>query len=315
MLVLFSLPSFFESSPKRHNVKIFFLLLLTVAILGKPFSPNNNTLMQMPTETSDLYESIDLLQFPVVHLQNILSETEELYRQKRSFSVMGLAKRLDTLENYGSFALMTPIMTCCVADAYALGIRVPYEDWESISDNQWVVVSGTLSAENEMIFLPNFQTRGAMLSTIDEGYVLEPDMIVSYNPNFAKPTLTEMVQNEYTSIFAELLEQSGVLEEIDFKDGFTLFLPVNQGLKKLGDEHFEGLSNKKLKRFVLRHIVPGEYNVKELFDIEYLRNLNKTRLEITVENGAIKVEQSRLLLKDKKVKNGMIHYINPPLIP
>ena len=315
MLILFSLPSFFESSPKRHGIKIFFLLLLTVTILGKPFSPNNNTLMQMPAGTSDLYDSIDLMQFPEMHLQNILSETEEIYKQKRSFSVMGLAKRLDTLEKYSSFALMTPIMTCCVADAYALGIRVPYKDWESIADNQWVVVSGTLSEENEMILLPNFQTRGAMLSTVDEDYVLQPDRVVSYNPNFAKPTLTEMVQNEYTSIFAELLEKSGVLEDIDFKDGFTLFLPVNQGLKKLGDEHFEGLSNKKLKRFVLQHIVPGEHFVKELFYIEYLRNLNKTRLEITVENGAIQVGQSRLLLKDKKVRNGIIHYINTPLIP
>jgi len=315
MLVLFSIPSFFESVPKRHSIKIFFLLLFTVALLGNPFTPNNNTLMHRPAATDDLYDSIDLKKFPVEQLQNVLSETEEFYKQDRSFSVIGLAKRLDTLENYNSFALMIPIMVCCVADAYALGIRVPYENWESITDNEWVIVSGALSPRKEMIILPNFQTRGAMLSTIDKEYVLEPESIVAYNPNFAKPTISEILKEEYSNIFGELSEQSGILDDIDLSGGFTVFLPVNKGLENLGDEYFKSISDKELKRFVLQHFVQGDYLVKDLFKVDNLQNFNNTSLQINVENGAIKVEQSRLLLKDKKVKNGTIHYIYPPLIP
>ena len=81
----------------------------------------------------------------------------------------------------------------------------------------------------------------------------------------------------------------------------------------MGEDYFDSLSSSELKSFVLRHIVFDEYYVKDMYKMNKLETLNQDSIIINNINGLIKIENSRILFKNQKIENGIIHYIYPPL--
>lgn len=301
---------------KRSGINVFiFGVMMLVAFLGKPYLPDANSVnLTEPPLRAGLWDQIDKTRFPRKDLQALCSsESDETYSTNVSFTTVGVAKRLEALNSHGSFALMTTVMYCCVADAFAVGLRVPYDDWEKIQDGQWLMVSGRLGQEEEEITLPNFRFGRAMLSSVDKTYHLKPEKIMSYSRVAQLPLLTEQLSGETNRLFSKALQETGLWEGLQEDGPFTVLVPVDQAIEDLRGVSFDELSPAGLRQLVSSHIIKGKFFVRDLMEQERLEALNGQVLHVELSNGKVKIDQSRLLLKNTEARNGVIHFIYPAI--
>jgi uncharacterized surface protein with fasciclin (FAS1) repeats len=297
-----------------RNTFIFGLMLL-VTLVGKPYLPDANSMgMLEPSLPAGLWDQVDLVRFPRKELQDLYAkEIDQLGRTGASFTTIGVIKRLETLNKHGSFALMTSMMFCCVADALAVGFRVPTDELENMEDGQWIMVSGKLAQEKEEITVPNFRFGRATMSSVQKDYYIQPEKIMSYNRLDQLPLLPDQLSGQTNRLFSEALQISGLEETLKEKGPFTVFVPVDQALEALEGVPFEDLSAEVLKEMVSSHIVRGKFYNRDLIEQEALETLNGRVLPVELSNGKLKIDQSRLLLKDTEARNGVIHYIYPAI--
>ncbi|MCP4260960.1 MAG: hypothetical protein GY774_26140 [Planctomycetes bacterium] len=301
---------------KRPGLNAFtFGLMVLVTLVGKPYLPDANSMNLLePPLQAGLWDQIDQTRFPRKDLQALCtSETEKMFRADASFTTIGVAKRLEVLDTHGSFALMTSVMFCCIADAFAMGLRVPYEDWENIEDGQWFMVSGKLIQEKTEITLPNFRFGMAMLSSVHKTYHLQPERIMSYDRVDQLPLLPDLLSGQMNRLFSKALRDSGLWQDLEENGPFTVFVPVDQAIENLSGVSFDELSPAVLKQLVSSHIIKGKFFVRDLMERERLENLNGQVLQVGLTNGKLSINQSRLLLKDTEARNGVIHFIYPAI--
>lgn len=197
----------------------------------------------------------------------------------------------------------------------AVGFRVPYHEWGTIEDGKWVLVSGELAKEETPITLPNFRFGRAMMSSIHETYYLRPEKVVSFEWKDQLPLLTELLSGESSRLFTSALQETGLWQTLQEKGPYTVFVPVDQAIENLSVKSFDALSPDKLRQFVSSHIVAGRFLSRDLMNLQNLKTLNGQVTGIELVNGKLRINQSRLLLKDTQARNGVIHYIYPPITP
>ena len=301
---------------KRRGLNTFiFGLMLLITLVGRPYLPGADSLNLLETPLqAGLWDQIDQTRFPRMALQNLYSkEGEEVFRTDASFSTIGMVKRLEELDSHNSFALMTSMMFCCIADALVVGFRVPAEDLESIQDGQWILVCGKLVSEEEEITLPNFRFARATLSSVHKTYYIRPEKIMSYDRVAQLPLLTDQLKGQTNHLFVEALQASGVWQDLEAQGPFTVFVPVDQALETFNGVSLEALTPGVLKQLVSSHIVRGKFFSRDLMERDTVETLNGRVLQVELVNGKLRIHQSRLLFKDAEARNGVIHYIYPAI--
>ncbi|MBW1770864.1 MAG: fasciclin domain-containing protein [Deltaproteobacteria bacterium] len=295
---------------------LIFALMLLVTFVGKPYLPDANSMSLLePPLQAGLWDQVDQTRFPRKELQDLYTkEAEEMVRNNASFTTIGIVKRLEVLDKQDSFALMTSMMFCCIADALAVGFRVPTDELENFEEGQWIMVSGKLVPEETEITLPNFRFGRATMSSVHKTYHVQPEKIMSYNRIDQLPLLTDQLSGQTNRLFSEALQASGLWQDLEEEGPFTLFVPVDQALEALGDVSFEELSSDALKQLVSSHIVRGKFFSRDLMDRETVETLSGRVLQVELSNGKLRINQSRLLLKDTEARNGVIHYIYPAIV-
>jgi uncharacterized surface protein with fasciclin (FAS1) repeats len=303
---------------KRSGLNTFiFGVMLLVTLVGRPYLPDANSMNMLdPSLHAGMWDQVDQTRFPRKKLQDLyLTESEDVYRTDASFTIIGVAKRLEALDAHGSFALMTSTMFCCVADALAVGFRVPCDDLENIQEGQWVMVSGKLVQEETEIKLPNFRFARATMSVVDNTYYVRPEKIMSYDRLAQLPLLTEQLSGQENHLFTEALQASGLWQALDEEGPFTVFVPVDQALETLNGVPFEALSVDALRQLIFSHIVKGRFYLRDLLERDSVETLDGQKLQVELTNGKLRIRQSRLLFKDTEARNGVIHFIYPALTP
>ena len=304
-----------QKRPGRNS--LIFGLMLLITFVGKPYLPDANSmkLLEPPLEAG-LWDQIDQARFPRRELQTLyMTDAEEMVRNDASFTAIGVVKRLEELDEHRSFALMTSVMFCCVADALAVGFRVPTEDLENIEDGQWIMVCGKLVQEEAEITLPNFRFGRAMMSSVHKTYYLQPEEIMSYSRVDQLPLLTDQLSGQTNRLFTKALQEGGLWQALEEEGPFTIFVPVDQALETPGGVSFEELSPDALCQLVSSHIVRGKFLSRDLMEQDSVESINGQVLQVELANGRLRINQSRLLLKDTEARNGVIHYIYPALTP
>lgn len=289
------------------NSLVFGLMILAIW-LGKPYLPDANSMSPLePALEAGLWDQVDQARFPRRTLQNLFTtDLEAVVRAGDSFTTIGVVKRLEALDAHESFALMTSMMFCCIADALAVGFRVPAEDLEDLEDGQWIMVCARFVEEEEEIVLPNFRFGRATMSSVHKRYYLMPERIMSYNRIDQLPLLTDQLSEQTNRLFSEALRTSGLWQTLAEEGPFTVFVPVDQAL--------EALSLDTPKQMVSSHIVRGKLFARDLMERDTVETLNGQVLQVELANGKLRVNQSRLLLKDTEARNGVIHYIYPAVV-
>jgi len=292
-----------------------FAVMGAVVVIGKPYLPAAGSIDQASPEfEAALWEQVDLRRYPRVLLLDLSSrQPSEEASPGNSVTTVGVVKRLEELSDRTSFALMTTFMYCCLADAVGFGVRVQWDDLDSIKDGQLAIVSGTVYDEDAPIRLPNFRSGRAMVSSVNKSRYLVADQILSYRPEDQLPTMTDAISGPRKERFGQALTATGMWGELVGTDRYTVFVPVDLAIDVMDGLKPGEMSPTALESFVSAHIVRGDYSLKKLVEAGTVRSLSGGIIKVHSVNGETTVNGSRVLLKNRRTRNGVIHFIYPVL--
>jgi uncharacterized surface protein with fasciclin (FAS1) repeats len=114
--------------------------------------------------------------------------------------------------------------------------------------------------------------------------------------------------------------QAGDLVETLKADGpYTVFAPTDEAFARLPDGTVEMLlkpENKdKLVAILTYHVVPGKVSAADVAGMSSAATANGSDVAISVVNGAVFVNDSRVVAADIEASNGVIHVVDNVLIP
>lgn len=304
--------------PKSGSINsLVFVAMFAVVVAGDAYLPPSGMSPAVdPGLEAGLWEQVDLAQFPRVDLQELCGgDADKIHAAGGAFTAVGVVKRLEALESRSSFALMTSFMYCCLADAVAVGIRVEVEDMASIEDGQTIMISGRIAPEPAPMDLPNFRFGRAMISRVTKNYYVVPEKIMSYNWLDQLPPLTEEIVGPNRERFKDALKRTSLWEALEGKGPYTVLVPVDSAIEAMEGPGPEEMEREAMELFLKGHIIQGSYSIGELAETGSVESLAGTKIDIVMINGKPRVNGSRVLFRDLRAKNGIVHFIYPALAP
>ncbi len=118
--------------------------------------------------------------------------------------------------------------------------------------------------------------------------------------------------NPQLSTLVGAVKGAGLVEALSGKGPFTVFAPTNDAFAKLaaipgGDT---------LKKILLYHVAAGEFSASDLKKKQMLETLSGESIKLRFVKGELILNDNvRVVIKDVKASNGIIHVIDTVLIP
>ena len=125
---------------------------------------------------------------------------------------------------------------------------------------------------------------------------------------------------EHAGQFKTLLtaaKAASLVDTLKSEGPFTVFAPTDAAFKKLPEGTLDALINDpaKLKEILLYHVVPGKVLAADVTKLKKAATANKKTLTISVEEGKVYIDKSKVVSTDLEAGNGIIHVIDTVLIP
>ncbi|MGD9548358.1 MAG: fasciclin domain-containing protein [Candidatus Krumholzibacteriia bacterium] len=118
--------------------------------------------------------------------------------------------------------------------------------------------------------------------------------------------------------FVAAVKAAGLVEKLQEKGPFTLFVPSDAAFAKLPEgalEHLLEPANKAaLAGILASHVVPGMILAADVKTMK-AANVNGRDLAIEVKDGVVTVDGARVIRTDLKAGNGVIHVIDGVIMP
>ena len=110
---------------------------------------------------------------------------------------------------------------------------------------------------------------------------------------------------------------ASLVDTLKSEGPFTVFAPTDAAFKKLPEGTLDALINDpaKLKEILLYHVVPGKVLAADVTKLKKAATANKKTLTISVEEGKVYIDKSKVVSTDLEAGNGIIHVIDTVLIP
>ena len=119
----------------------------------------------------------------------------------------------------------------------------------------------------------------------------------------------------------EALNKANLVNTLEGKGNFTVFAPTDDAFKKLPDGTVENLlktENKDaLKDILLYHVSKDNLSSADILKLDgkKITLLNGKTANISVKNGAVFINNAKIIITDIPASNGIIHVIDAVLIP
>jgi uncharacterized surface protein with fasciclin (FAS1) repeats len=115
------------------------------------------------------------------------------------------------------------------------------------------------------------------------------------------------------------LKSTDLEELLDGFGPFTILAPINLAFGNLENLSLEELlkpSNKeKLADILSFHILKEKRLLKDFMNNQKLTAINGKELLITVKDGEVRINNARILAKDRQGSNGVVHSVDVVNIP
>ncbi len=124
----------------------------------------------------------------------------------------------------------------------------------------------------------------------------------------ANPNLTTLVS---------ALQTAGLVDVLNGTGPFTVFAPTNAAFDKLPPGTLQGLlANKtELTRVLTYHVAAGRYTSDNLTAMKVVKTVEGENVNVTVENGRVRVDGAVVTQADIQGSNGVIHVVDAVMIP
>ena len=113
------------------------------------------------------------------------------------------------------------------------------------------------------------------------------------------------------------LQAAGLAETLMNSGPFTVFAPTDDAFARLPAGTIDALLNdiSTLTEILLYHVVSGRVTADDVVRLDSATTLQGGELFITVEGGAVRINDSQVTVADIEAANGTIHVIDSVLLP
>ena len=146
-------------------------------------------------------------------------------------------------------------------------------------------------------------------------------------PSFAQAnTIVDVaVANEDFSTLVAAVTEAELVEALSSEGPFTVFAPSNDAFAALLEEMEIGaedlLTSENLADILLYHVVAGEFDAASVIELvgenDYVLvdTLGGTPVKVSVQDGAVFVNESQVVAADVEASNGVIHVVDSVIVP
>lgn len=123
---------------------------------------------------------------------------------------------------------------------------------------------------------------------------------------------------EFTKLVAAV-QAADLVGTLQSKGPFTVFAPLDSAFAELPPSALESLLEAKnkgaLTSILTYHVVAGEYTAADLKDKSGLVTVNGQRIKFKRNDGALAVNNAKVVTADIRCDNGIIHVVDSVLMP
>ena len=119
------------------------------------------------------------------------------------------------------------------------------------------------------------------------------------------------------STLVSLVKKAGLVGALSGEQKTTVFAPTNAAFAKVPDETLDALANDraKLRQVLLYHVVPGSLPAAKVVKRDGARTAEGARVSFEVRGKRVYVNDARVITPDIRASNGIVHAIDPVLLP
>ena len=118
---------------------------------------------------------------------------------------------------------------------------------------------------------------------------------------------------------AAALQAADLVDALKGKGPFTVFAPTDEAFAKLPKGTVDGLLKPEAKGaltgILTYHVVSGAVDAAKVVKLSNATTLNGQRVDIAVKDGAVMVDNAKVVVTDIKCSNGIIHVIDAVILP
>jgi len=118
---------------------------------------------------------------------------------------------------------------------------------------------------------------------------------------------------------AAALGAAGLVDTLKGNGPFTVFAPTDEAFAKLPAGTVENLlkpeNKEQLIAVLTYHVVPGSVMASQVASLKEAKTVNGQSVGISLVNGAVMVNKSKVVTTDIKASNGVIHVIDTVMLP
>lgn len=115
------------------------------------------------------------------------------------------------------------------------------------------------------------------------------------------------------------VKAADLVETLKGEGPFTVFAPTDRAFAKLPpgtlDDLLKPENKAKLQAILTYHVVPGKVTAADVVKLNSAMTVNGQSLTIRVDNGAVMVDQAKVVKTDVMATNGVIHVIDAVVLP
>ena len=135
-----------------------------------------------------------------------------------------------------------------------------------------------------------------------------------------KASIVEIaVGNPDFSTLVAALKAADLVEALSGEGPFTVFAPTNEAFAALPEGTVDMLllpENKdKLVAILTYHVVPGDVMAADVVSLTEATSLQGDTIAITVNDGAVMVDDANVVATDIEASNGVSHVIDAVIMP
>lgn len=116
---------------------------------------------------------------------------------------------------------------------------------------------------------------------------------------------------------ATALKAAGLVDTLKGKGPFTVFAPTDEAFAKLPPGALEALlaDKAKLTAVLTYHVVAGKVMAADAMKLDSAKTVNGQSLTLKAKNGAVLVDNAKVVQADIQASNGVIHVIDSVILP
>ncbi len=116
---------------------------------------------------------------------------------------------------------------------------------------------------------------------------------------------------------AKALGEAGLVDTLKGKGPFTVFAPTDEAFAKLPKGTLDALlkDKKKLTAVLTYHVVSGSVKAADAAKLTSAKTVNGQKITIKAKNGAVTINDAKVVTADVQASNGVIHVIDTVLLP